>query len=139
MREEIRATRLARLLFEQVDEGAADELAFGLGIGDAREPGEEGVLGIDVDQRDVVTAAEQTDDLARLARAHQPVIDEHAGQPLADRFVDQHGGDRAVDPARQAANHPSVPDLLADLGDLRVAELGPSSSRPPARRHGARN
>ncbi len=50
------------------------------------------------------------------------MVDEDAGQLVADRLVDQHRGDRAVDPARQAADHPALPDLLADVGDLGVAE-----------------
>jgi hypothetical protein len=89
-------------------------------------------LGVDVDQRDVVVAAEQADDLLRLAQPHQAVIDEDAGQLLADRLVDQHGGNRAVDPAGQAADHLAVTHLLADFGDLGLAELGhgPVAVRP---------
>ena len=79
---------------------------------------------VDVDQRDVVAVAEQRDDLLRLALAHQAVVDEHAGQLVADRFVDQHRRDRAVDAARQAADHAALADLLADVGDLGVAEAG---------------
>ena len=50
------------------------------------------------------------------------MVDEYAGQLFADRLVDQHRRDRAVDPARQAADHLAVADLGADLGDLGVAE-----------------
>ena len=78
----------------------------------------------DVDERDIVMVAEQADDLLGLVRAHQPVIDEDAGQLVADRLVDQHRRHRAVDAARQAADHPALADLRADLGDLGVAELG---------------
>ena len=101
------------------------------------EPAEEQRLGVHVDQRDVVAVAEQRDDLLGLACAHQAVVDEHAGQLLADRLVDQHRGDRAVDAARQAADHPALADLLADVGDLGVAEARPSSSRRRSRRRGA--
>ena len=45
------------------------------------------------------------------------MIDEDAGKLVTDRLVDQHGGDGAVDPARQPADHPLVPDLRADLRD----------------------
>ncbi len=58
------------------------------------------------------------------------MIDEHAGQLLADRFVDQHRGNRAVDAAGQAADHPALADLLSDLRDLGVAER---THRPIAR------
>ena len=39
-------------------------------------------------------------DLLRLALAQQPVVDEHAGQPVSDGPLDQRRGDRGVDPAR---------------------------------------
>ena len=39
--------------------------------------------------------AEQGDDFVRLACAHHAGIDEDAGELVADRFVDQDGGDRA--------------------------------------------
>ena len=72
------------------------------------EAAEEVGARVHVDERDVVIVAEQADDLLGLARAHQAVIDEHAGQLLADRLVDQHRRDRAVDAARQAADHPAL-------------------------------
>ena len=50
------------------------------------------------------------------------MVDEHAGQLLADGLVDQHSGNRAVDTARQAADHASTAHLRADVGDLRVLE-----------------
>ena len=88
------------------------------------EAAKEQILRFDVDERDIVMVAEQADDLLGLVGAHQAMIDEHAGQLVADRFVDQHRRDRAVDPARKAANHPAVADLLANLGDLGGPELG---------------
>ena len=57
--EEIGAADLARLVLEHVDEGLADELALGLGVGDAGEPAEEILARVHVDQRDVVAVAEQ--------------------------------------------------------------------------------
>jgi hypothetical protein len=52
------------------------------------------------------------------------VIDEDAGQLVADRLVDQDRGDRAVDPARKPADHAAIADLFADFGDLGLAEFG---------------
>ncbi len=66
--------------------------------------------------------AEQRHHLLALAEPQQAVIDEHAGEPVADRLVDQHRRDRGIDAARQAADHPALPDLPADLGDRLVAE-----------------
>ncbi len=70
---------------------------------------------VGVDQRDVVVVAEHGDDFVGLVLAQQAVIDEDAGQLIADGFVDQDRGDRAVDAAGQAADHLLVADLLADL------------------------
>ena len=42
------------------------------------------------------------------------MVDEDAGQRVADGFVNEHGGDGAVDAARKAAEHPALPDLLLD-------------------------
>src|SRR3546814_4056056 len=68
--------------------------------------------------------AEQPFDLLALVHAEEAVVDEDAGQLLADRLVDQHRGDGAVDAARQAAQHALVADQRANLGDLGRAELG---------------
>ena len=53
----------------------------------------------------------------------QAVVDEDAGELVADRLVDQHGGHRAVDAAGQPADHAALADLGADLGDLARAEM----------------
>jgi hypothetical protein len=64
--------------------------------------------------------AEHRDHFLRLAQPHQPVVHEDAGQLVADGLVDQHGGDRRIDPARQPADHPAVAHLVADLPDRLV-------------------
>jgi hypothetical protein len=130
--EEIGAADLPRLRLEDVDEGLADELALGLGLVEPGEAAEELVGGVHMDQRDVVMVAEQADDLLGLVRPHQAVIDEDAGELVADRLVDQHRGDGAVDAARQAADHPALPDLGADVGDLGRANsaIVQSPARP---------
>ena len=120
--EEIGAADLLRLLLEHVDEELADGLALGLRVGDARERAEEQVLRLHVDERDVVVVAEQRDDLLGLACAHQAVVDEDAGELVADRLVDQHRGDGGIDAAGQAADHPAGADLGADARDGLLAE-----------------
>ena len=72
------------------------------------EPGEEARAGIDGDQRDVVMAAEQIDHLARLVLAQQAMIDEDAGELIADRLVDQQRRDGRVDAAGEPADHAAV-------------------------------
>ena len=75
-----------------------------------------------VDERDVVMVAEQRDDLAGLVRPHQAVVDEHAGQLLADGLVNEHGRHRGIDVARQAADHAAFADLRADALDRLLPE-----------------
>ncbi len=45
-------------------------------------------------------------DLLGLALAHQPVVDEHAGQPVADGALHDRGGDGGVDAAGEARRSP---------------------------------
>ena len=121
LRQELGAADLLRLRLEHVDEQLADGLALVLGIGDAGERVEEQLLGLDVDERDVVAVAEQRHDLLGLAEPQQAVVDEHAGELLADRLVDQHRGDRANRRRRTARRSP---------GPCRPAR-GSSRSPPP--------
>ena len=69
-------------------------------------------------------AAKEAHHLVRLALPQEAVIDEDAGELIADRLVDQHRRDRRIDAARQAADDPRFADLGADARDLLVAEGG---------------
>ena len=82
------------LALERLDEQPPDGLALGLGIADAMQRAQELGTGLNMHERDVELAAEQPHDLLALASAHQAVIDEDAGELIADRFVDQHRGAR---------------------------------------------
>ena len=53
-------------------------------------------------------------DLRRLVQPQHAVVDEDAGQPIADRAVDEQRRDGRVDAAAQPADHPPVADLRAD-------------------------
>ena len=122
LREEIRAADLFRFRVEHVDEQAADGLALDFGVGDACELAEELLRRINVHQRDVVVMPEQVDDGLGLVEPQHAVIDEHAGELVADRFMDQHRGHRRIDAAGEAADHPALADLGADLLDRLLAE-----------------
>ena len=65
---------------ELADEQLADDLALGLGVGDAGEGVEEAVLGLHVDQLDAELAGEGLLDLLALVLAHQTGVDEDAGE-----------------------------------------------------------
>jgi hypothetical protein len=107
---------------EHVDEQFSDRLAFFFGIVDALERLEEKLLGGHVHERDVVVVAKQRDDALTFGEPKEAVIDEHAGELLADRLMDEHRGDGGIDTARQSANHPAFADLAADFLDRLVLE-----------------
>ena len=89
---------------------------FGSGVGDARQAAQEALGGIDVDEVDLQVAAERVDDALRLFAAQQAVVDEDAGELVADRPVHQRRRDRGVDAARQRADDVAVADLLRGCG-----------------------
>ena len=124
---------LPRLLLEDADELLADDRALLLGLGHPREPGEEPLAGMDVDERDVEVVAERLDDLLGLVLAQQAVVDEHAGELVADRLVDEQCRNRRVDAAREPADHALGADLRADPLDLLLDHRG---RRPGRRRAG---
>ena len=62
-------------------------------------------------ERDVEVAAERLDHLLGLVRAHEAVVDEDAGELVADRLVDEQRGNRGVDAAGERAEDALEPDL----------------------------
>ena len=79
---------------------------------------EEGVRGVHDDEVDAGGGDVVALDLLRLPLAQQPVVDEDAGELVADRALHERRGDRGVDAAGQPADHAGVADLGADPGDL---------------------
>ena len=122
--QEFGAADLFGFFLEHVDEGRADDLALLFGIADAVELAEEKFRRINVNERNVIVAFEERDDLVGLLRPHQPGVDEDAGELVADRLMQQHGDDGGIDAARKAENDPALADLLADLSDRGLAEGG---------------
>ena len=72
--------------------------------------------------------------LRALARPQQTVVDEHAGQPVADGALHEGGGHRGVHPAGQPADRPAVADLRAHLLDQLVGDVGRASRSRRCRR-----
>ncbi len=105
------------VFLKDVDEQPADDLAFGFGVAHAVKFAKEQVGLVRVDQRNVVIVAKHRDDLVGLVLAQQPVINKDASQVVANRLVDQNGGDRAVNAARQPTDHLGVAHLFADQAD----------------------
>ena len=69
-------------------------------------------------------------DLVALVVAQQAVIDEHAGQLVADRLVQQRRDHRRIDTARQAEQHLAITHLLANARDSVGDDV---AGRPVAR------
>jgi hypothetical protein len=111
-------------LLEHPDELLADRFALDLGVGDAGELREEPVLGLHVHERHVEMPSERLLDLVWLPLPVESVIDEHTGQLVADRPVNEQRGDGGVDAATQGTQHLGVADLLADPVHLLVDDVG---------------
>jgi hypothetical protein len=64
-------------------------------------------------QIDAHVALKRLDDALRLIAAQQPVVDEDARELVADGTMHEGGGDGGVDTAREGADDPPLPYLLA--------------------------
>jgi hypothetical protein len=53
--------------------------------------------------------AEHLDDLGGLVHPHQAVVNQDAGELIADGLVDENGGHRGINPAGQRADHTAEP------------------------------
>ena len=78
---------------------------------------------VDGDQVGAGGGDEVTLHLGPLAGPQQPVVDEHARQPVADGALHQCGGHRGVHAAGQPADRPAVTDLAAHLFDERIGDV----------------
>jgi len=102
---------------EHLDEGVADDLALGLRIADTLELAEEQGLGIGADDLDAHVPGEHVHHLVPLSLAQQAVVDEHAGELVADGAVQQGRHHRGVDAAGEAEQHLVAAHLLPHPGD----------------------
>ena len=131
LHEEADVAQLRGLLLEHADELLADDRPLLLGVGDAREPREEALLRLDVHERHAEVAGERLDDLLGLVLAEEPVVDEDAGELVADGLVHEKRGDRGVDPARERAEDALGADGRANPLDLLLDDR----RRRPGRRN----
>ncbi len=121
--QELGAFDLVGVLLEHVDEEPADDLALRFRIRLAFQLAEEQLTLVRMDERNVVVVPEHADHFIGLVQAKKAVVDEDAGQLVADRLVDQDGRHRAVHAAGQTADDLLVADLLTDPGD-RILTIG---------------
>jgi hypothetical protein len=78
---------------------------------------EELVFSVGADHLDAHVLGEHGHHLLAFVQAQQAVVDEHAGQLVADGLVQQRGNHRRIHAAGQAEQHVVGADLGADLGD----------------------
>src|SRR5690606_7328358 len=108
--------------FEHFDEGVADDLALFLGVGDALETAQEELRRVNDTQIDLEVPRVERLDLFAFAGAEQAVVNEDAGELLADGLVDERGGHGGIDSAGKAEEHAGFfAHGLADVGD-RVSD-----------------
>ena len=112
----------AGFLLEDGDEFAADDLALLLRVFDAGEFAEEEVGGIDGVDVEAELVAQVLLHLLEFVLAQHSVVDEDAGQLVADGAMHQHRGDGGIDAAGESADHAAGADLLADGLDGFVDE-----------------
>lgn len=117
LRQPFGALQLAGFVLKDFDEFAADDLALGFGVGDAGQLAHELAGGVDVDDLDAHVLGEGLHDLFAFVQSQQAVVDEDAGELVADGAVDERGGHRGVDAAGQAEDDFVAADLFADAGD----------------------
>ena len=94
LRQELERPRPGGVRLEDADEGVADPPSLLLGVADPGEFFEELPGGVGVDERHPEVAPEDLLHRLRLALAQEAVVDEDRREAVADRAVDQGGGDR---------------------------------------------
>ncbi len=108
LRQPLHVGELRRFALEDVDEDPADDLALLLRIGNARQRRQEFMARIDVDHFHAEVLRECMHHLLGLVQAQEAMVDEYAGEAIADRPMNERGGDRRI----HAAGEPQQ-DVLA--------------------------
>ena len=121
---------LLALFLKDADELLADDLALVLRLLNAVESLEETLLGVDADEV-YVPLGECFLNLVALVLAHKAVIDEHAGELVADGLGQQCRCDRGVNAAGEGEQHLAAADLFTDGVDGALFIVG---HRPVAER-----
>ncbi len=117
LRQPLDALELVRLFVEHLDELAADDLALLFRVADTVQRVEEALGRVDAYHANTQVVAERVHHLVALVVAQQPVVDEHAGELVTDRFVKKRGNDGRIDAAGQAEQDLGIANLLAHPGD----------------------
>ena len=117
LREELGLARFLRRGLEDINERLADDLALLLRVGDALELREEQLGGVLVLQLHLEVLAEDLLHDLGLAGAQQAVVDEDAGELVADGLVQKRGGHAGIHATAQSKDDALSADLRADVRD----------------------
>src|SRR5438105_6368284 len=120
--QEVDSTEDARLLGEDADELGANDASFFLGIGHTAQRAEKSVDGVDVHQAHPKMPLEGIDHTLRLTAPQEAVIDEDAGQLIANGAMGKRGHDRRINPTRERADHAPRTHLTTDIADRLIDE-----------------
>ncbi len=116
---------LPGLIVKDGDELTTDALALLFGVRDANELGKEALAGVDRDDLKAETFAHGLLHGFELAFAKDAVVDEDAGEAIADGALDEDSGNGGVDAAGKAAEGVAGgTDLLTDAVDGGLDEVG---------------
>ena len=85
--QEIKGTEALTFFLKYPNKFGADNLTFLLGIRNSSQLADEAITGIDVFDIDMETLVKKLDQKFWLPLAHEALIDEHAGELVADRLV----------------------------------------------------
>ena len=99
---------LARLILENVDELAADELALLFGVVHALQTSEELLTGVNDRQVDSKLLLENLLDLLALVQSHAAVVDENGVESVANGLCHQLRGNGRVDAAADSTEHLAI-------------------------------
>ncbi len=106
---------------EDLDELAADDLAFGFRLVDPRQGREEPLRGVHPVEFEPELLEIPFHRVA-LALPQESGIDKNRHQPVADGLAQKHCGHRRIDPARDAADHPALRQPVREPGHQLVAD-----------------
>ena len=127
LRQPLHVLELGRLLVENLDEHASDDLTLGFRVRFAGERGEEALFGVDAYHPHAHVLGERRHHLIAFAEAQQPMIHEYAGQLRSDGTMQQRRQHRGIDAPGQPQQH----FVAAHLGaDSRHAVLDDVARRP---------
>ncbi|RMN24332.1 Cytosine deaminase [Pseudomonas coronafaciens pv. zizaniae] len=123
LRQVLDVVQLAGFGIEHVDEGATDDLAFLLRVALAFQVVQELLFGVGANDLDAHVFGEHGHHLLAFVQAQQAVVDEYAGQLVADGLVQQRRNHGGINAAGQAQQDVVGADLGTDSGDGVVSDV----------------